>query len=412
MRLTGVIGCSAATLAALVGLACADPGTAPPVVAGVEVYAGDAQVRYPGTRLAGAIGVQAVDAGGGPVEYAGLPVEWTVVSGGGSVEAATVTNDRGSATAQWILGPSTGDQRLEARIAGSPPAQVTARAVEPGPIVFARVRPSGSSGIFTMHADGSDPAVAAPGEGADPAWSPDGSAIIFVADVPGGTTQLFRISTDGWITSQMTSQPAPDPRGLLHIDPSFSPDGTRIVYNLKTSHPDCGNIAWTQIFVAEADGSDRVRLTDGCGLANSQATFSPTGDRIAFRSKRDESSAGVPTDPRFSIFVMDADGSNQARLTPLGPSEDNPVWAPDGSRIYFTKDQREVRSVQPDGSGEELLWAPEIRAFATKGISPDGTRLLLDIFGTGEAFEVAMLDLATGVVTVIVDRAYHSSWRR
>lgn len=416
MNRTPIIGCSATMLAAVVGLACADSATAPPAVVGVELYAGDAQVRYPGSRLLGAIGIQAVDAGGSPVEYPGLPVEWVVVNGGGSVDAATATNDRGRATAAWILGPSPGDQRLEARIGGSPPVQVTARAVAPGPIVFARLNPgsTGSVGIFTMNADGSDPAVAAPGEGGAPAWAPDGSAIVFTKDLSNGTSQLFRISTDGWSTSQMTSEAAPDARGLLHIAPSFSPDGKRIVYNLKTSHPDCGNIAWTQIFVADADGSNRVRLTDGCGLANSQATFSPTGDRIAFRSKRDESSAGVPTDPRFSIFVMDADGSGQTRLTPLGPSEDNPVWAPDGSRIYFTKDRREVWSVQPNGSGEELLWAPDIniRAFATKGVSPDDTRLLLDIWRSSGAFEVVTLELATGEMRILSEGAYDSSWRR
>lgn len=401
-------------LGAAVCLGCGDGGTPPVTVAAVELSTGEGQARYPGTPLTGPIRIQAVSADGTPVERAGLPVEWMVIGGGGSVEGEMETDSRGRAGVIWTLGSSLGEQHLKVRVAGSSPLQVTARAVEPGPIVFSRMRTDGafgSLGIYTMNPDGSDAAAAAAGDGWSPVWAPEGSAIVFVRDLQ-STSQLFRISTDGWITSQITSEPAPDSRGLLHIDPSFSPDGSRIVYNVKQGHADCGNIAWTQIYVANADGNGATRLTDGCGLANSQASFSPAGDRIAYRSKRDEASAGIPSFPMFSIFVMDADGSNQVRLTPLKSSEDEPVWAPDGSRIYFTKNHREVWAVRPDGSASELLWALDLPAFATTGVSPDGTRLLLDIFGTGEAFEVATLDLATGAVTIIADRAYDSSWRR
>ena len=73
-------------------------------------------------------------------------------------------------------------------------------------------------------------------------------------------------------------------------------------------------------------------------------------DRIAFMSDRDGSD---------EIYVMDADGSNQRRLTYNLPFEYNPpfkhnppVWSPDGSRIacYYYTSAAETGSCQEHGS--------------------------------------------------------------
>ena len=81
-------------------------------------------------------------------------------------------------------------------------------------------------------------------------------------------------------------------------DPSWSPDGSRIAF---TSYRD-GN--W-DIYVMDADGSNQQRLTDNPAV-DRMPSWSADGSRIAFVSGRDGN---------WDIYVMDADGSNQQRLT-------------------------------------------------------------------------------------------------
>ena len=75
----------------------------------------------------------------------------------------------------------------------------------------------------------------------------------------------------------------------------------------------------------DADGSNQTRLT------NNQASdffpsFSPDGSKIAFTSNRDGS---------YEIYVMNADGSNQTRLTNDPADDDDPSFSGDGSKIAF-----------------------------------------------------------------------------
>src|SRR5262249_45701710 len=103
---------------------------------------------------------------------------------------------------------------------------LSAAAAEPQKIVFARVFPNaGQIGLFIAAADGS-------GERAllserdidyDPAWSPDGAAIVFTSDRE-GSADLFRVKPDGTAVERLTDDPAYDDQA------AFSPDGSRIVF--------------------------------------------------------------------------------------------------------------------------------------------------------------------------------------
>lgn len=79
------------------------------------------------------------------------------------------------------------------------------------------------------------------------------------------------------------------------------------------------------IFRANADGSELVRLTDAPGY-DAEATVSPLRDKIVFTSTRD----GDP-----EIYTMNIDGTGQTRLTFEKGYDGGPFFSPDGSKIVF-----------------------------------------------------------------------------
>ena len=89
------------------------PGSA----ASVVIVSGDNQTGPPGSRLAGDLIVQVLDASGNPVPNAA--VTWVVAVGGGSVTPENSTTDaNGHATTQWTLGQSPGGGRVDAVVSG------------------------------------------------------------------------------------------------------------------------------------------------------------------------------------------------------------------------------------------------------------------------------------------------------
>src|SRR5207237_550374 len=84
-----------------------------------------------------------------------------------------------------------------------------------------------------------------------PAWSPDGSRIVFLADrdFPVGNTEIYTIGADATGLTRLTTYPAKDDF------PSWSPDGSRIVFSRGRS-----TLAG-EIYVMDADGTAVRQLT-------------------------------------------------------------------------------------------------------------------------------------------------------
>jgi len=111
------------------------------------------------------------------------------------------------------------------------------------------------------------------------------------------------------------------------------------------------------IWTMNADGTDRVKLTnDGTeGPHDAQPTWSPDGTRIVFQSTRGPGEDG-------DVYVMNADGGNVQRVTSNAHPEYSPDWSPDGSRIVFGSirdgetpndaDDGDIYVIGADGSGE------------------------------------------------------------
>jgi len=117
--------------------------TQPPVPTTIAAVAGDGQTGPVGSTLPDSLRVQVTDASGNGVP--GVPVNWSVLDGGGSVSpASSITDGTGTAAAAFTLGPEPGVQRGQAE-AGN--------LVGP-PVVFSATATAASHGVVLSVAAG------------------------------------------------------------------------------------------------------------------------------------------------------------------------------------------------------------------------------------------------------------------
>lgn len=126
-----------------------------------------------------------------------------------------------------------------------------------------------------------------------------------------------------------------------------------------------------EIFLMNADGSDQTKLTN-LPVWNDAPVWSPDGTMIAWSHSRDENGG---------IYIMNADGSGQINLTP-GVFGFGPSWSPDGSRIAFSAHAEtdgfssdQIFVVNRDGSGLTRLTQTKATSFNPRW-SPDGSKIL------------------------------------
>jgi TolB protein len=123
--------------------------------------------------------------------------------------------------------------------------------------------------------------------------------------------------------------------------PSFSPDGSRVVFSLS-------DVGGQRIAAVDRTGQGLTILAGSAGI-NGWPAYSPDGRRIAFSSSRDGD---------LELYAMDADGGRVARLTRSPGRDLRPAWSPDSKRIAFTSARdgnEEIYLVDADGSNARNL---------------------------------------------------------
>jgi Tol biopolymer transport system component len=125
----------------------------------------------------------------------------------------------------------------------------------------------------------------------------------------------------------------------------------------------------SEVYVMNADGSRQVRLTDNSG-EDSAPTWSPDGARVVWASAR----GGVAR----QLHTMNSDGSDVRRLTSQPGTPGWPDWSPDGRHIAYhaargdgnwdiwviNADGTEPRRLTTSGSGQRPRWSPDGRRIA------------------------------------------------
>jgi Tol biopolymer transport system component len=258
---------------------------------------------------------------------------------------------------------------------------------------------AGDGDIYVMNADGTGLTKLTDGlDAAHPAWSPDGSRIVFVRDQG---SSLMIVNADGSDPTEVRLDGKAFPP---YQGPAWSPDGTRIAFQASPSQ----GVDTNSVYLANVDGTQTTRITHG--LSDGSPAWSPDGTTLAY--------AGPD-----GIYLHDMQIDTDRRLTVCDKQADcgfdfQPSWAPDGSRVVFTRQDYGGGSIQifvvsADGTGLQQLtngpewngepsWQPEPET------SPSPTASLTrcvqaktsgDFDGDGTTDEAEFIEIVSGQVS-------------
>lgn len=220
--------------------------------------------------------------------------------------------------------------------------------------------------IFTIEPDGTGLfQVTHPGPGiltTEPEWSPDGRWIVYFQNAKGqdqydGPDRIYKIRATGTDRTYLSRSC----RGSCISDygPSFSPDGTHIVFNRDTCELGT-NECLTALYVMASDGTHVRRVTQRHATPTRHgdaedhwAQYAPAGNRLVFERYSAQRDA-------HAIFTIRLNGTGLRRISPWRLDAAQPDWSPTGRWILFRsfegeQQQNNLFLVRPDGSDRHQI---------------------------------------------------------
>ncbi|MFQ6092516.1 MAG: dockerin type I domain-containing protein [bacterium] len=231
-------------------------------------------------------------------------------------------------------------------------------------IIYSTKKNGVSLNIWVMDSDGSDKEaltdntndnVNMPGS----SWCPANDRICFSSDII-DNDEIWTMGSDGTDLQRVTDGPARD------WEPTWSPDGEWIVFQSDRS----GN--W-DIYKIRPDGTDLVPLTSH-PADDWEPNWSPVGGRIVFQSQRTGD---------WDVWTMDTSGSELVNITDDPAEDTDPSWSPDGQTIVYSSnygghEEPEIWTIPAGGQGmpKRITYHPAYDG--APSFSPDGTQIAFE----------------------------------
>ncbi len=180
------------------------------------------------------------------------------------------------------------------------------------------------------------------------------------------------------LTLTPTAVPTPTPA------PTPTPTATATATPTPTPSPNAGGgkIAFIsdrdgnwEIYVMNADGTGQTRLTFN-SADDVEPAWSPDGSKIAFHSFRDGNG---------EIYLMNVDGTGLTRLTFISDYDGGPTWSPDGTKIVFHTNRdgnQETYVMNADGTGQANI-SNNPATDSWPAWSSDGTKIVFSSLRDG-----------------------------
>lgn len=194
--------------------------------------------------------------------------------------------------------------------------------------------------IYRAKADGSglEPLTTQAGYDAEATIAPDG--LVTFTSTRDGDMEIYSMRADGSDVKRLTNRPGPDG------GPFFSFDGRQIAFRgrelpagkerddyLSLLKEGLWRPTALELFVMDRDGG-RLRQVTRLGGSNFAPSWTPDGTRLIFSSNHHN-----PRGRNFDIFMINLDGTGLEQITFNDTFDGFPMFSPDGSKLVFASNR-------------------------------------------------------------------------